>query len=192
MRKRDVDDELVAQVLRGDKAAFDALTLKYQHKIVKLLSRYLHNPAEILDVTQEVFIKAYRSLHQFRNDSAFYTWLYRIAVNTAKNYIVNQAKQPQQSELPLEDGEQQLSNKLKEYASPENLLLRDEIEKTVLQAVDELPEELRVAITLRELEGMSYEEIAAIMQCPVGTIRSRLYRAREIIDAKLQPLLKDK
>ena len=164
----DVSDlSLVRRVQRGDKGAFDALVLKYQHKLVKLVMRYVRNPAEAEDIAQEAFIKAYRALPQFRGDSAFYTWLYRIAINTAKNAVVSRDRSPIEYDL-------------------EGLVLTDEIRSTVNAAIDALPEDLRTAIVLRELEGLSYDEIAAAMDCPVGTVRSRIFRAREAIDRRLR------
>ena len=184
------DQELVERVQRGDKKAFDLLVRKYQYKLVKLIARYVHDPSEVLDVAQEAFIKAYRALPKFRGDSAFYTWLYRIAINTAKNYVVAQGRRPPDTDVDAEEAEQfEGAAELKENASPESLLLRDEIERTVFDAIEQLPEDLRTAITLRELEGLSYEEIAEAMDCPVGTVRSRIFRAREAIDKKLKPLL---
>jgi RNA polymerase sigma-70 factor (ECF subfamily) len=190
MSERQVDQELVARVQRGDKKAFDLLVLKYQHKVANLVSRYVRNPSETLDVTQEAFIKAYRALPKFRGDSAFYTWLYRIAINTAKNHLMAQGRRPPVSDLDAETAEQMdIGVRLTENATPENNLLQDEIATTVRQAIDDLPDDLRTAITLRELEGLSYEEIARAMSCPVGTVRSRIFRARAAIDAKLSPLL---
>jgi RNA polymerase sigma-70 factor (ECF subfamily) len=184
------DRELVKRVQRGDKRAFDVLVQKYQYKIVKLVSRYVHDPSEALDVSQEAFLKAYRALPGFRGDSAFYTWLYRIAINTAKNHLVAAARRPPASDIDTRDAEQFSGDShLKEYATPEHLLLRDEIEKTVYKAIEELPEDLRTAITLRELEGLKYEEIAVAMGCPIGTVRSRIFRAREAIDDRLRALL---
>lgn len=184
------DRELVKRVQDGDKRAFDVLVRKYQFKIVKLISRYVQDPSEALDVAQEAFLKAYRALPGFRGDSAFYTWLYRIAINTAKNHLVALGRRPPVSDIDSQDAEQFVGESyLKEYATPEGLLLRDEIEETVFRAIDDLPEDLRTAITLRELEGLSYEEIAQAMGCPIGTVRSRIFRAREAIDSKLRPLL---
>jgi len=184
------DRELVKRVQDGDKRAFDVLVRKYQFKIVKLISRYVQDPSEALDVAQEAFLKAYRALPGFRGDSAFYTWLYRIAINTAKNHLVALGRRPPISDIDSQDAEQFAGESyLKEYATPEGLLLRDEIEETVFKAIDDLPEDLRTAITLRELEGLSYEEIAQAMGCPIGTVRSRIFRAREAIDSKLRPLL---
>jgi len=187
---RPVDDELVERARRGDRRAFDLLVLRYQQKVANLVSRYIRDQSEALDVTQEVFIKAYRALKGFRGDSAFYTWLYRIAINTAKNFLVAQGRRPPGDDLGAETAEQlEVGRRLKEYATPENELLAEEIAATVKAAVDELPEDLRTAITLRELEGMSYEEIAEAMSCPIGTVRSRIFRAREAIDKRLKPLL---
>jgi len=182
------DLSLVQRVQRGDKAAFDALVLKYQHKLVKLVSRYMRNPAEAEDVAQEAFIKAYRALPQFRGDSAFYTWLYRIAINTAKNAVVSRDRSPIDYDLDLQNpGESyEAHSRMKDSETPEGLVLTEEIRTTVNSAIDELPEDLRTAIMLRELEGLSYEEIAASMDCPVGTVRSRIFRAREAIDRRLR------
>jgi len=190
MGDRAVDQELVARAKRGDKRAFDLLVLKYQHKVTNLVSRYVRDPNEALDVTQEAFIKAYRALDNFRGDSAFYTWLYRIAINTAKNLLVAQNRRPPDTDLDSEVAEQlDVGVRLKEHATPESHAFEREIALAVQEALDELPEDLRTAITLRELEGLSYEEIANAMSCPIGTVRSRIFRAREAIDAKLQPLL---
>jgi len=190
MGEKQIDQELVARVQAGDKKAFDLLVLKYQQKIANLVSRYIRDHSETLDVTQEAFIKAYRALPNFRGESAFYTWLYRIAINTAKNYLVAQGRRPPAGDVDAEMAEQlDVGVRLKEYATPENRLLEAEIANTVHQAIDELPEDLRTAITLRELEGLSYEEIASAMSCPVGTVRSRIFRAREAIDIRLRPLL---
>ncbi|MES9844618.1 MAG: RNA polymerase sigma factor RpoE [Candidatus Sedimenticola sp. PURPLELP] len=190
MGERQVDQELVARVQRGDKKAFDLLVLKYQQKVANLVSRYIRDQHETLDVTQEAFIKAYRALPNFRGESAFYTWLYRIAINTAKNFLVAQGRRPPGSDVDAETAEQlDVGTRLKEHGTPENHLLEDEIATTVKQAIDDLPEDLRTAITLRELEGMSYEEIARAMDCPVGTVRSRIFRARAAIDTRLRPLL---
>ncbi|MFC1684661.1 RNA polymerase sigma factor RpoE [Pseudomonadota bacterium] len=190
MGAREVDQELVTRVQRGDKKAFDLLVLKYQQKVANLVSRYIRDPSETQDVTQEAFIKAYRALPRFRGESAFYTWLYRIAINTAKNFIVAQGRRPPGSGVDVEVAEQlDVGVRLKETATPENYLMEQEIAETVSQAINDLPEDLRTAITLRELEGLSYEEIARAMSCPIGTVRSRIFRAREAIDAKLKPLL---
>jgi RNA polymerase sigma-70 factor (ECF subfamily) len=190
MSAKNVDQELVARVQRGDKGSFDLLVRKYQHKIVNLISRYIHDPAETLDVAQEAFLKAYRALPDFRGDSAFYTWLYRIAINTAKNYLVAQGRRPPGEDIEVSDAEQfEGVSRLKEYATPERETLSDEIGQTVFAAIEELPQDLRTAITLREIEGLSYEEIAEAMNCPIGTVRSRIFRAREAIEKKLRPLL---
>jgi len=184
------DQQLVERVQRGDKKAFDLLVLKYQSRIVNLVSRFVRNPSDALDVTQEAFIKAYRAMPNFRGESAFYTWMYRIAVNTAKNFLAVQSRRPMEAEQDIEDFEQiGGENALKEYATPEHMLLRDEIQETVIKAIDGLPDDLRVAITLREVEGLSYEDIAVAMDCPIGTVRSRIFRAREAIDKLLKPLL---
>lgn len=190
MGEREVDQLLVERVQKGDKRAFDVLVQKYQHKIVSLISRYVADPTEALDVAQEAFIKAYRALKNFRGDSAFYTWMYRIAINTAKNHLVAQSRRPPSSDIDAQDAEQfQVDTRLKDRGSPEHELLRAEIEQTIHAAIADLPEDLRVAITLREMEGMSYEEIATTMECPIGTVRSRIFRAREAIDNRLRPLL---
>ncbi len=185
----DVTDlSLVQRVQRGDKGAFDVLVLKYQHKVVKLVMRYVRNPAEAEDVAQEAFIKAYRALPKFRGDSAFYTWLYRIAINTAKNAAASRGRSPIEYELDRGDGEEShdVQARMKDTATPEALAMTEEIRTTVNAAIEALPEDLRTAIVLRELEGLSYEEIAATMDCPVGTVRSRIFRAREAIDARLK------
>jgi RNA polymerase sigma-70 factor (ECF subfamily) len=188
--EREVDAELVARVQRGDKRAFDLLVLKYQRKIMRLLSRMIRDPSEIEDVAQEAFVKAYRALPQFRGESAFYTWLYRIAINTAKNHLVARGRRPPDSDVSAEDAEfYDGDHALKDIESPERALLRDEIEATVHRSIQQLPEDLRTALTLREFDGLSYEDIASVMQCPVGTVRSRIFRAREAIDKALQPLL---
>ena len=190
MAEQSVDQSLVERVQKGDKSAFDLLVRKYQHKVVKLISRYVRDPEEALDVSQEAFIKAYRALPNFRGDSAFYTWMYRIAINTAKNYLVAQGRRLPTVDIGAQDAEQfEGPNTLKDYATPEQLLQRDEIQQTVFSAIEKLPEDLKTAITLREIEGLSYEEIAEAMSCPVGTVRSRIFRAREAIDKSLKPLL---
>lgn len=192
MSNRSIDQELVERVQNGEKNAFGILVRKYESKIIKLISRYVHDPSESLDVAQEAFIKAYRALPNFRGESAFYTWLYRIAINTAKNHLVALGRRQPSTELEAETAEQlEGESALKEYATPEHLLLKDEIEKTVFDAIEKLPDDLRTAITLRELEGLSYEEIAQVMGCPVGTVRSRIFRAREAIDNELRPLLEN-
>ena len=190
MSERDIDQKLIIRVQKGDKTAFDLLVRKYQHKIAKLVGRYVRDHAEAEDVTQEAFIKAYRALRGFRGDSAFYTWLYRIAVNTAKNYLESRGRRPVSLDLELE-GLEMLddSESLREQATPERQLLTGEIATTIQQVLDLLPADLRMAITLREVEGLSYEEIAEIMDCPIGTVRSRIFRAREAVDKELKPLL---
>lgn len=190
MGERETDQLLVKRVQKGDKRAFDLLVGKYQHKIVSLISRYVPDHAEALDVAQEAFIKAYRAIGRFRGDSAFYTWMYRIAINTAKNHLVSQSRRPPASDVDAQDAEQfQVDTRLKEGGSPEHELLKEEIENTIHAAIADLPEDLRVAITLREMDGMSYEDIATTMDCPIGTVRSRIFRAREAIDTRLRPLL---
>lgn len=184
------DVELVRRVQSGDLRAFDLLVLKYQHKILNLIARYIHEPSTAQDVAQEAFIKAYRGLANFRGESAFYTWLYRIAINTAKNHLVAESRRSPEFEVKAEDAERlDGESGLKEYATPEGELLSEEIRQRVFNAIDALPEDLKTAITLRELEGMSYEEIAQVMGCPIGTVRSRIFRARESIDRSLRPLL---
>ena len=190
MGEQNTDQALVERVQGGDKKAFDLLVLKYQQRIMKVLSRYVRDHSEVQDLAQEAFIKAYRALPNFRGDSAFYTWLYRIAINTAKNFVVAQGRRPPLDDIEATEAEQyDGESALKDYASPERETLRDEIKETVFKAIDELPEDLKTAITLRELEGMSYEEIAEAMDCPIGTVRSRIFRAREAIDHQLRPLL---
>ena len=190
MTDREIDRQLVARAQRGDKQAFELLVEKYQRKLARLLSRFIRDPAEVEDVTQEAFIKAYRALPAFRGDSAFYTWLYRIAINTAKNALVSNRRRPVDFDLDLQDPEQYDRHaRLKEGDTPEGVLLTEEIRSVVEKAMEQLPEDLRTAIVLRELEGLSYEEIAEAMDCPVGTVRSRIFRAREAIDKKLKPLL---
>lgn len=178
------DQQLVAKVQKGDSRAFDLLVLKYQHKIFALISRYVRDRDEVQDVAQEAFIKAYRALPNFRGESAFYTWLYRIAINTAKNYLVSRSRRPPGSDVELEDAEYfETGGGLREIENPENALFGAELKAVVDGAIGALPEDLRTAITLREFDGLSYEEIAEIMACPVGTVRSRIFRAREAIDA---------
>lgn len=185
------DFELVQRVQAGDKKSFDVLVLKYQHKVINLVMRYMHDPDTAQDVAQEAFIKAYKGLKNFRGESAFYTWLYRIAINTAKNHLVSQGRRTPTNDIDAEEAEQfEGESALKEYGTPENEMLRDEIQSIVSNAIETLPDDLRTAIVLRELEGMSYEEIAEAMDCPIGTVRSRIFRARESIDKVLQPLLR--
>ncbi|TDQ40203.1 RNA polymerase sigma factor RpoE [Thiopseudomonas denitrificans] len=188
----DEDKLLVERVQKGDKRAFDLLVLKYQSRIMALVVRFVHDSHEAQDVTQEAFVKAYRALGNFRGESAFYTWLYRIAINTAKNYLVSRNRRPPSADVDAGDAEfYDGDHALKNIDTPERLLLRDEIEETVQHSIRKLPEDLRVALTLREYEGMSYEDIAHVMQCPVGTVRSRIFRAREAVDKALRPLLHD-
>jgi RNA polymerase sigma-70 factor (ECF subfamily) len=180
---------LVRRVQRGERGAYDLLVLKYQHKVVKLVMRYLRDPADAEDVAQEAFIKAYRALPQFRGDSAFYTWLYRIAINTAKNALAARDRNPVSYELDMQNNDENSGGavgRLRDPETPEGLALTEEIRDTVNHAIESLPEDLRTAIVLRELEGLSYEEIAASMDCPVGTVRSRIFRAREAIDKRLR------
>ena len=190
MVERNLDQELVERVQSGEKAAFDILVRKYEHKLANVISRYIHDQSEVLDVAQDAFIKAYRALPNFRGDSAFYTWLYRIAINTAKNHLVAASRRPPKDDINAEEAEQfDAGSGLKEYATPERLALRSELAGTIQEAIEALPEELRVAIVLRELEGLSYEEIASAMECPIGTVRSRIFRARDAIDKQIRPLL---
>ena len=190
MGERGIDQALVERVQKGDKQAFDVLVLKYQNKIIRLIYRYVHDPDEARDVAQEAFIKAYKAIGRFRGDSAFYTWIYRIAINTAKNHLVASSRRPPKNDIDAQDAEQyEGAMGLKEYATPERLLLKDEIQASIAKAIDELPDDLRTAIILRELEGLSYEEIAQTMECPIGTVRSRIFRARDAIDTRLKPLL---
>lgn len=190
MTPDDNDQQLVQRVQKGDKSAFDLLVLKYQHRVLKLVGRFVSDAAEAQDVAQEAFLKAYRALPSFRGESAFYTWLYRIAINTAKNALVSNRRRPVDFDLDLQDPEQYDRHaKLKDVDTPEGVLLTEEIRSVVEHAMEQLPEDLRTAIVLREIEGLSYEEIAEAMDCPVGTVRSRIFRAREAIDKRLQPLL---
>jgi RNA polymerase sigma-70 factor (ECF subfamily) len=191
MGDREVDQQLVERAQRGEKAAFELLVAKYQRKLIRLLSRFIRDPTEVEDVAQEAFIKAYRALPSFRGDSAFYTWLYRIGINTAKNYLVALGRRaPTVTETEGPDGEgSEESGQVPDYNTPENELMSRQIAETVNLAVEALPEELRTAITLREIEGLSYEEIASMMNCPIGTVRSRIFRAREAIAEKLRPQL---
>ncbi len=191
MADREVDQQLVERVQRGDKRAFDLLVVKYQRKLGRLLSRFIRDSSEVEDVTQEAFIKAYRALPNFRGDSAFYTWLYRIGINTAKNHLVAMGRRaPTSTEMDAEEAESlESGDQLRDLNTPENQMMSRQVGDTVNQTLLELPEELRTALTLREIEGLSYEEIATAMQCPVGTVRSRIFRAREAVAAKLKPLL---
>jgi len=191
MSDREIDQQLVERAQRGDKHAFELLVLKYQRKLARLLSRFIRDPAEVEDVSQEAFIKAYRALPSFRGDSAFYTWLYRIGINTAKNYLVSLGRRaPTTTEFDSEEAESfEGAELLRTTHTPESELHSKQVAQAVNAAMSELPEELRTAITLREIEGLSYEEIAGIMNCPIGTVRSRIFRARESIAEKLRPLL---
>jgi RNA polymerase sigma-70 factor (ECF subfamily) len=190
MSEAQVDQLLVERVQKGDKQAFDLLISKYQHRIISLVARYVSDQTEAQDVAQEAFIKAYRAIDRFRGDSAFYTWLYRIAINTAKNWLVARKRRPPATDIDAVDAEQyDMESRLKEHGTPENELMRDEIKRTVFDTIAELPDDLRTAIMLREMEGMSYEDIAITMDCPIGTVRSRIFRAREAIDEKLRPLV---
>lgn len=192
MADKVTDKQLVERVKNGEKAAYDLLVLKYQQRIIILVSRFVRNQSDALDVTQEAFIKAYRALPNFRGESAFYTWLYRIAVNTAKNYLAVQSRRPSGNNYDVSEIEQiEGADALKEQATPENILLKDELQATVLKAIEDLPEDLKTAIMLREIEGLSYEEIASVMECPIGTVRSRIFRAREAIDNEMKPLLEN-
>jgi RNA polymerase sigma-70 factor (ECF subfamily) len=191
MTDRDIDRQLVARAQRGDKQAFELLVEKYQRKLARLLSRFIRDPAEVEDVTQEAFIKAYRALPAFRGDSAFYTWLYRIGINTAKNYLMAMGRRaPTSTEVEADEAEGfEEGEQLRDINTPESLLLSNEIAQTVNATIERLPEELRTAIQMREIEGMSYEDIAKAMDCPIGTVRSRIFRAREAIAEQLRPLL---
>ena len=191
MGEREVDQRLVERVQRGDKKAFELLVAKYQRKLNRLLSRFIRDPSEVEDVSQEAFIKAYRALPSFRGDSAFYTWLYRIAVNTAKNYLVAAGRRaPTSTAIDSEEAESfEEGHQLRHMNTPEAELMGKQVAATVNQTMEALPDELRVAITLREIEGMSYEDIAAAMSCPIGTVRSRIFRARETIAARIRPML---
>jgi len=184
------DQQLVVRVQKGDKRAFDLLVLKYQYKVHSIVARFIRDSDEVKDVVQEAFIKAYRALPRFRGDSQFYTWLYRIAVNTAKNYLVARSRRPPSSDVDLDDAEYYSgSEQLKDTGTPENQVFRDQLEEVINQAIIELPEDLRTAVTLREYEGLSYEDIASVMNCPVGTIRSRIFRGRESIDVRVLELI---
>jgi RNA polymerase sigma-70 factor (ECF subfamily) len=191
MSEREIDRQLVARAQRGDKRAFELLVEKYQRKLARLLSRFIRDPAEVEDVTQEAFIKAYRALPAFRGDSAFYTWLYRIGINTAKNYLMAMGRRaPTSTEIEADEAEGfEEGEQLRDINTPESVLLSNEIAETVNATIEGLPEELRRAIQMREIEGMSYEDIAQAMNCPIGTVRSRIFRAREAIAERLRPLL---
>ena len=192
MADKQTDKQLIERVQNGEKAAYDLLVLKYQQRVINLVSRFVRNQSDAQDIAQEAFIKAYRALPNFRGDSAFYTWLYRIAVNTAKNYLAVQSRRPRASDHDVSEIEQiEGDHALKDHATPENLLLRDELQATILSAIENLPEDLRSAIMLREVEGLSYEEIASVMACPIGTVRSRIFRAREAVEQEMRPLLEN-
>ncbi len=186
------DKEIIERVKNGEKGAYDLLVLKYQQRVINLISRFVKNHSDALDVSQETFIKAYRALPNFRGDSAFYTWLYRIVVNTAKNHLTVQSRKITKSDYDVADIEQIEGNmSLTEQTTPESLLVKDELQETILKTIENLPEDLKSAIMLREIEGLSYEGIAEVMECPVGTVRSRIFRAREMIDSKIKPLLEN-
>lgn len=192
MGEREIDQQLVERVRRGDKRAFELLVAKYQRKLARLLSRFIHDSAEVEDVAQEAFIKAYRALPSFRGDSAFYTWLYRIGINTAKNHLVATGRRvPVSSEVSMIDaeGQEEIEHQPPDISTPESVLMSKQVAQTVNTTLEELPEELRTALALREIEGLSYEDIAAVMNCPIGTVRSRIFRAREAMAEKLRPLL---
>ena len=190
MSDREADQILVERVQAGDRAAFDLLVKKYQHRIVSLVGRYVKDSSEAMDVAQDAFVKAFRAMGNFRGDSAFYTWMYRIAINTAKNHLVALSRRPPLDDIEASEAEQFVTGtRLRDRDTPERELLRDELEETVWDTVSQLPEDLKTAIMLREVEGMSYEEIATTMDCPIGTVRSRIFRAREAIDEKIRPLL---
>jgi RNA polymerase sigma-70 factor (ECF subfamily) len=192
MGEQDTDQALVERVQKGDKRAFDLLVRKYQHKVVGVISRYISDWSECQDVAQETFIRAFRAIAAFRGDSQFYTWIYKIATNTAKNYLVSQGRRPPTDDIAIDDAVLlDGGTRLKDRATPERELMRQEIEQTVFDTVEQLPEDLKIAITLREVDGLSYEEIAETMNCPIGTVRSRIFRARDAIDQKLRPLLAD-
>ncbi|NLW05767.1 MAG: RNA polymerase sigma factor RpoE [Pseudomonadaceae bacterium] len=188
---RETDQRLVERVQKGDKRAFDLLVKKYQHKIIALVGRYVNDHHEQQDVAQEAFIKAYRAINSFRAESAFYTWMYRIAINTAKNHLVSRSRRPPGTDVDMEDAENfSLTSSMRDNDSPEANLMRDELEERIFATLNQLPDDLKTAISLREFEGLSYEDIAEIMQCPVGTVRSRIFRAREAIDKAIAPLIR--
>lgn len=184
------DQQLVDRVFNGDRSAFDLLVLRYQHRILALIGRFIKDPHEVEDVCQEAFVKAYRALPSFRGDSQFYTWLYRIAINTAKNYMVARGRRPPATDVDVDEAEfLETQTVLTDISNPEQNLAKDDLKRVIDKAIDDLPEDLRTAFTLREFGGLSYEEITEIMGCPVGTVRSRIFRAREALDKKIKPLL---
>jgi RNA polymerase sigma-70 factor (ECF subfamily) len=184
------DIDLVKRVQKGDKKAFDPLVIKYQQRIANLISRFIRDPDEVLDVTQEAFIKAYRALPNFRGDSQFYTWLYRVAINTAKNHLATLSRRPPQGDIEAEIAEQMdMGTRLKEQETPERLAEEADLKAVILESIDKLPEELKTALILREIDGLSYDEIAEAMDCPIGTVRSRIFRAREAVDKAIKPLM---
>jgi len=186
----DTDKELVKRVQKGDQAAFDLLFARYHVKILNLIGRYVRDSEEVRDVAQEAFIKAYRALPRFRGDSAFYTWLYRIAINTAKNHLVSRSRRPPSSDVDIEDADfRDDADMLRESEDPESALARDQLQETIHQALADLPDDLRSALTLREFDGLSYEQIAEVLECPVGTVRSRIFRAREFVDERMRPVM---
>ncbi len=190
MGENQTDLELVKRVQAGDKSAFDVLVLKYQQKVINLVMRYVHDPHIAMDISQESFIKAYRGLKNFRGDSAFYTWLYRISINTAKNHLVSRSRRMPDDDIDAQEAEQyEGGGKLRDMSTPENEMMTQEIHSTITIAIEALPDDLRIAITLRELEGLSYEEISDVMECPIGTVRSRIFRARDAIEKELAPLI---
>ena len=190
MGENQTDLELVKRVQAGDKSAFDVLVLKYQQKVINLVMRYVHDPHIAMDISQESFIKAYRGLKNFRGDSAFYTWLYRISINTAKNHLVSRSRRMPDDDIDAQEAEQyEGGGKLRDMSTPENEMMTQEIHSTITTAIEALPDDLRIAITLRELEGLSYEEISDVMECPIGTVRSRIFRARDAIEKELAPLV---
>jgi len=192
MNERDLDFQLIQRIQNGEQQAFTLLVRKYQNRVANILTRYVRNSGDIADVTQEVFIKVHKSLPSFRGDSAFYTWLYRITVNTAKNYLTSQSRRPPASDIDAQEADSyDGSEALKEADTPERILRSEEIKRVIMATIDQLPAELKAAITLRELEGMSYDEIAKIEDCPIGTVRSRIFRARDAIDKQLAPLLEE-
>ena len=187
---QDTDQELVKRVQKGDQAAFDMLFARYQVRIINLISRYVRDADEVRDVAQEAFIKAYRAIPRFRGDSQFYTWLYPIAINTAKNHLVSRSRRPPSSDVDIEDADyRDDADMLRDSEDPESALARDQLQSTIHEALSQLPDDLRSALTLREFDGLSYEQIAEILECPVGTVRSRIFRAREFVDQRIRPLL---